>query len=98
MGDLLWFRRHGYTESTIKCRLYGTSHPVRWLQRRRGPAVKGLTQKDLCLAQEYFRGRNIYAASARRTMSCFFREEHLIPEGKPARPSASERQLAAHVG
>ena len=94
---LAWFRRHGYTESTIKLRLDGISHLVRWLQRRRGPTLKKLTQDDLSLAHENFLGRNDRVASATHTLACFFREEHLIPEGKSARPSASERQLIAHV-
>jgi len=95
---LIWFRHHGYTESTIKLRLDGISHLVRWLQRRRGIALHGLTQQHLCLAHERFRGRNHCVASATHTLASFFREEHLIPEGKSARPSASERQLIAHMG
>ena len=94
---LAWFRHHGYTESTIKSRLDGISRLVRWLQRRRGPTLEGLTQADLCLAHESFQGRHPYVASATHTLASFFREEHLIPEGKPSRPSASERQLITHV-
>ena len=94
---LIWFRHHGYTESTIKLRLDGISHLVRWLQRRRGPALKKLTQDDLSLAHENFLGRNDRVANATHTLAGFFREEHLIPEGKPARPSASELQLIGHV-
>jgi integrase len=93
---LIWFRQHGYTESTIKLRLDGISHLVRWLQRRQGPTLKKLTQDDLSLAHENFLGRNDRVANATHTLACFFREEHLIPEGKSARPSASERQLIAH--
>jgi integrase/recombinase XerD len=94
---LIWFRHHGYTESTIKLRLDGISHLVRWLQRRRGPTLKKLTQDDLSLAHENFLGRNDRVANATHTLAGFFREEHLIPEGKSARPSASERQLTVHV-
>ena len=94
---LTWFRDHGYTEATIGLRLDGISHLVRWLQRRRGPALKRLTQDDLSLAHENFRERNARVASATHTLASFFREEHLIPEGKAVRPSASERELMVHV-
>jgi integrase len=94
---LIWFRHHGYTESTIKLRLDGISHLVRWLQRRRGSTLKRLTQDDLSLAHENFLGRNDRVANATHTLAGFFRDEHLIPEGKPSRPSASELQLIAHV-
>lgn len=94
---LAWFRHHGYTEATIESRLYGTSRLVRWLQRRRGPTLKGLTQQDLSFAHECFRRRRPHVASAAHTLASFIREKHLIPEGKPAQPSPSERQVAAHA-
>jgi len=94
---LTWFRRHGYAESTIHRHLNGMSLLTRWLQRRRGTALRGLTQLDLRSAYDSLRVRRPDVASTARVLARFFSEERLLPAGKAAEPLASERELDAHA-
>jgi len=93
---LTWLRHRGYTESTLRNHVKGISRLVRWLQRRRGPALEGLTQADLSSAYDWFRPRRADVAGTTRALARCFREQQLIPEGPCAPLAASERELAAH--
>jgi site-specific recombinase XerD len=93
---LTWLRHCGYAESTLCNHIKGISSLVRWLQRRRGPALKGLTQLDLCLAYDWFRTRRPDVAGTTRALGRFFRERKMIPEGKPTPLSVSEQELEVH--
>jgi site-specific recombinase XerD len=91
-----WFSHHGYTQLTIRNHIKGLSRLVRWLQRRRGPDLKGLTQLDLSSAYDWFRRREPGVAGTTRALGRFFRERQLIPEGKTPPLPTSERELEAH--
>ena len=91
-----WLQHHGYTKFTICNQIKGFSHLVGWLRRRHGSTLRGLTQVDLTAARSWFRTRRPDVAAATRTLGRFLRERHLIPEGRPVRPTASERELQAH--
>ena len=97
LDDLLtWFRNRGYAESTLRWKLNATSVLMRWLQRRRGLGLRGLTQQDLSSAYDWYRRRHPYVAGTTRALAVFFREQHLIPEGPRPPISPSERELVAH--
>ena len=91
-----WLQRHGYTQFSIYNHIRGFSHLAGWLRRRRGSALRGLTQVDLTAARRWFRTRRPDVAAATRTVGRFLRERHLIPEGRSAPPTASECELQAH--
>jgi site-specific recombinase XerD len=98
MDDIVtWLQHHGYAPLTVCNQIKGFSHVLRWLKRRRGSALIGLTQVDLTAARGWFRRRRPDVAAATRTLGRFFRERHLISEGRPAPLPASERELEAHV-
>ena len=97
MDDMVtWLQRHGYTQFTICNQIKGFSRVICWLQRRRGSDLNGLTQVDLTAARGWFRTRRPDVAAATRALIKFFRERHLIPEGRPVPLPASERELQAH--
>lgn len=97
IDDLVtWLQHHGYSQFTIRGYFKGLGHSVRWLQRRRGPALKGITQLDLTSAHDWFRVRRPAVASASRALGRFFRERHLIPEGRSAPLPTSEREIESH--
>ena len=97
LDDLLtWFRNRGYAESTLHWKMNATSVLMRWLQRRRGLVLTGLTQQDLSSAYDWYRIRHPYVAGTTRSLAVFFRERHLIPEGPCPQIPASERELATH--
>jgi integrase len=97
MDDMVtWLQRHGYTQFSIYNHIRGFSHLVGWLRRRHGSTLRGLTHVDLTAARRWFRTRRPDVAAATRTVGRFLRERHLIPEGRPAPPTASECELQAH--
>ncbi len=97
LDDMLtWLRHHEYAESTLRNYLKGISCLIRWLKRRRGPALKGLTQLDLSAAYDWFRLRRPDVAGTTRAVERFFRDQQLIPEGQAAPLLASERELQAY--
>jgi site-specific recombinase XerD len=91
-----WFSHHGYTQSTIRKHINGLPRLVRWLQRRRGPDLNGLTQLDLRSAYDWFRRREPGVAGTTRALERFLRERQFIREAKAPRPPASERELEIH--
>ena len=80
---ITWLRHQGYAESTLRNHIRGISCLFRWLQRRRGCALKGLTQLDLGSAYDWFRKRRPDVAGTTRAVKRFFRERQLVPEGEP---------------
>ncbi len=97
LDDLVtWFNRHGYTQLTIRNHIKGLTRLVHWLQRRRGPDLKRLTQSDLRSAYGWFRKREPGIAGTIRALGRFFREREFIPEGKTPPLPASERALEEH--
>ena len=70
---LVWFRRQGYAESTIGNYLTAAGPLFRWLRKRRGPALRGLSQRDLTAAHDYFRKRRVDVTTASRAFSPFCR-------------------------
>ena len=85
MDDMVtWLQHHGYAPLTICNQIKGFSHVLRWLKKRRGSALKGLTQVDLTAARGWFRTRRPDVAAATRALIKFFRERHLISEGQSA--------------
>lgn len=97
MDDVVhWFSHHGYTRLTICNHIKALTRLVRWLQRLRGPDLKGLTQSDLSSAYDWFRKREPGVAGTTRALEKFFRERQFIPEGKTPPLPASERELEDH--
>ena len=90
---LVWFRRQGYAESTIGNYLTAAGPLFRWLRKRRGPALRGLSQRDLTAAHDYFRKRRVDVTTASRAFARFLAEYRLISVERPEPPSRSERQL-----
>jgi len=94
MNDLLaWLRRRGYAEPTIRSYLKAAGPICRWLQRRLGRALRGLSQRDLRAAYAHFRRRRVEQAAACRSFGHFLTEHQLIRPEKPEPPSHTERQI-----
>jgi integrase/recombinase XerD len=93
---LTWFRDRGYARSTIRWKICAIGIFIRWLQRRRGPELRGVTQKDLNSACVWYRKRRPYMPGTIRALAEFLRERRLIPEGCSEPSPPSERELAAH--
>jgi site-specific recombinase XerD len=94
LNDLLaWLRHRGYSESTIRNHLVRTARLCRWLQRRRGPALSGLSQSDLRAAYDHFHDRWIHVACAAGVLSLFLTEQQLMRVDPERAPSHTERQL-----
>lgn len=94
LNDLLaWLRCRGYSESTIRNHLVRAARLCRWLQRRCGPSLKGLSQSDLRAAYDHFRKRWIEVASAARVLGRFLTEQQLLRLEHVRPPSHAERQL-----
>ena len=90
---LAWLREHGYRESTIRNYLKTATPLCRWLQQRRGNALKGLTQHDLCAAHDHFRCRRVEVAAATRSFGRFLAEHRLIRVERPESLSRSESEV-----
>jgi len=91
-----WLRHSGYTESTIRTHVDSLDRLVRWLMRRRGPGLRGLTQLDLNAAYDWFQSHRLRVATVARTVGRFFRDHQIIPEGKEPPLPASERELGIY--
>src|SRR5262245_23424556 len=79
LDDLLaWLRRRGYRESTIRNHLVRVARLCRWLQRRCGPALNGLSHSDLRAAYDHFHDRWIAVACAARVLGLFLTERQLL--------------------
>ena len=94
---LAWFRTQGYAEGTIHNYLKAVMPLIRWLQKRRGRELKGLTQRDLVAAYDHFHDRHVVVGTAVHSFSRFFAEHRLIPAGRLEPPSRSEKQIQ-HFG
>jgi integrase/recombinase XerD len=90
---LVWFRSRGYSEFSIRNHVIRSARLCRWLQRRRGPGLSGLSQSDLCAAYDHFHDRWIAVSCTARVLALFLSEQQrLCPE--PAKPpSCTERQI-----
>jgi integrase/recombinase XerD len=93
---LTWLRDRRYAESTLRWKIYAASFFIRWLQRRCGPELNGITQKDFRAAWTFFRKRRPYVACTVNNLAGFFRERQLVPEGPCEVVSISERELATY--
>jgi site-specific recombinase XerD len=90
---LAWLRQHGYSEFSIRNLLVRAARLCRWLQQRRGPALRGLGARDLRAAYEHFRGQRIEVAVAARVLGRFLGEQQLL-RAEPRKPlSPTERTL-----
>jgi integrase len=90
---LAWLRHRGYSESTIHYLLIRAARVCRWLQLRRGPALRGLRPSDLRAAYEHFRGPRIEVAVASRVLADFLGEQQLLRAEPDQRPSPADRAL-----
>lgn len=90
---LAWLRRHGYCESTIRNHVVRIARLCRWLQRRCGPSLRGLSQSDLRAAYEHFRKRWIAVACAARVLGRFLTEQQLLRLEREQPLSHADRQL-----
>jgi integrase/recombinase XerD len=96
LNDLLaWLRCRGYRESTIRNCLVRAARICRWLQRRRGPSLRGLRQSDLRAADDHFRKRWVEVATIVRMLGRFLTEQQLLPLERERRPSHAQRELQA---
>ena len=90
---LAWFRSLGYAEATICNHVKAVPPLIRWLQRRRGRELRGITQRDLNAAYDYFHDRQAAVASAARSFGRFLAEHRLVQAERPEPPSRSEKQI-----
>ena len=90
---LAWFRRQGYSESTIRNYLKAATPLCHWLQKCRGGSLKGLRQRDLCAAYDHFRIRRVEVAAATRAFGRFLTEHRLMHTERPEPLSPSEREV-----
>src|ERR1700722_17375556 len=94
LNDLqAWLRRRGYRESTIRNHLVRIARLCRWLQRRCGPSLRGLSQSDLRAAYDHFRKRRIEVACAARVLGRFLTEQQLLRLERERPLSHAARQL-----
>jgi len=90
---MAWLRQQSYSESSIRNLLIRAARLCRWLQRRRGPALRGLGPSDFRAAYEHFRNRRIEVAGASRVLARFLGERQLLRAERAKPPSHSEREL-----
>jgi site-specific recombinase XerD len=94
LNDVLaWFRRQGYSELTIRNNLKASRRLFDWLQTRRGPHLRGLSEGDFCAAYAHFRRQRIDVAAASRVLGRFLSEHELVRKERPEVLSRSERQI-----
>ena len=91
---LAWLRGRGYSESTIRNHLVRFARLCRWLQRRCGRALSGLSQGDLRTAYRHFQKKHrIEVACVSRVLGLFLAEQHLLLPEVEKPPSHGERLL-----
>lgn len=90
---LAWLRQQSYRELTIRNLLVRAARICRWLQQRRGPALRGLGPSDFRAAYEHFRDRWIEVAAASRVLGRFLGEQQLLRAERVTPPSPTEREL-----
>jgi integrase/recombinase XerD len=90
---LVWLRRRGYCEWTIRNILARTARICRWLQRRCGQELSSLSQSDLTAASAHFGKQRIEVAGTCRLLSIFLGEQQLLHAEQPKPPSHTNCQL-----
>jgi len=88
-----WLRRRGYSEFTIRNHLVRIARLCRWLQRRHGRALSGLSRTDLRAAYQHFRKQRIEVACVSRVLGLFLAEHQLLRAELETPPSRVERQI-----
>jgi site-specific recombinase XerD len=90
---LTWLRGRGYSEYAIRNLTVRAARVCRWLQDRRGPALRGLASSDVQAAYDHFRARHIEVAGTARVLGLFLGERHLLATEPIDPPTDTDRLL-----
>lgn len=90
---LPWLRTQDYRESTIRNTLARAACLCRWLHRRRGPLLRGISPSDLRAACAHFHGQQNEVVSVARLLGRFLTEQHRLHPEPVKPPSPIECQL-----
>jgi len=88
-----WYRRQGYSESTIRNHVSAAARLCRWLEQRSGRGLRRFSQSDLRAGYDHFRHQCVIVAAVSRSMGRFLAEHQLIHPEQPKRLSRSEQQI-----
>jgi integrase/recombinase XerD len=90
---LVWFRSRGFREFSIRNHVVRAARLCRWLQRRCGQALSGLSQSDLRAAYDHFHDRWMVVASTARVLGLFLSEQQRLCPAPSEPPSCTEQQI-----